>query len=65
MSTPPNTKRLKELMSRHNLTCKDVAGMLNRSVSTVMEWRCANSRVISDNHLELLELKISVRGAAA
>lgn len=65
MSTPPNTKLLKELMSQHRLSCKDVAELLDRSVSTVEEWRCASSRTISDSHLALLQLRLAARGARA
>lgn len=65
MSSPENTQRLKELMSQHNLSCKDVAEMLNRSVQSVHEWRCQNSRIISDNHLELLRLKLASRRVSA
>lgn len=65
MSTPPNTERLKELMHVHRLSCKDVAEILNRSVSTVEEWRCTNSRTISANNLKLLELTLRLRGACA
>lgn len=61
MTTPANTQRLKELMSQHNLTPKDVAELLGRSVQTVWEWRCANNTTISDNNLELLELKLAAR----
>lgn len=59
MSSPSNTQRLKDLMSRHSLSCKDVAILLNRSLQSVYEWRCPNARTISDNLLELLEMKLA------
>lgn len=65
MPPDPNTQRLKALMSEHNLRIADVAELLDRSVQTVKEWRCQNSRNISKNNLELLESKLAHRGAAA
>lgn len=64
-NTPPNTLLLKKLMAQYKLSCKDVAELLDRSVSTVEEWRCANSRVISDSHLALLQVRLAARGAVA
>lgn len=60
MSPHRNTQRLKELMSLHSLTCKDVAVLLDRSEQTVREWRCRNYGNINDNNLELLELKLKL-----
>lgn len=65
MASPSNTQRLKDLMSQHKLSPEQVSKMLGRSVHTVREWRCANSNNISDNNLELLELKLAARGAEA
>lgn len=65
MHPDPNTQRLKDLMSEYNLRIADVAELLDRSVQTVKEWRCQNSRNISKNNLELLESKLAHRGAAA
>lgn len=64
MPLPPNTIRLRALMAEHGLSCADVASLLKRSTQTVTEWRCANSRVISQNNLELLELKLRLRSVA-
>ena len=64
MTTRNNTQRLKELMSKHDLSAADVARMLNRSVQSVYEWRCINERDIPDQLLELLAMKLAARGGA-
>lgn len=64
MASPSNTRRLKALMTQHQLSCADVAALLNRATQTVAEWRCDNSRNISDGNLALLESKLAARGAA-
>lgn len=63
---PPssNSQRLKDLMSKHNLSAADVANLLNRSVQSVYEWRCINSRDIPEQSLELLEIKLAQREEA-
>lgn len=61
MSSATNTQRLKELMSLHNLSIDEVADLLSRAPQTVKEWRCQNANNISDNNLQLLELKLAVR----
>lgn len=43
------------LMGRHNLTCRDVAAMLDRAHHTVRCWR-SGSVPMSDHTLALLEL---------
>lgn len=65
MASPNNTQRLKDLMDKHRLSPAEVAELLNRSPQTVLEWRCSNHRIISDNNLELLELKLAARSAHA
>lgn len=62
MASPSNTQRLKDLMSQHHLSCEQVSSLLGRSLQTVREWRCANSNNISDNNLQLLELKLKDQG---
>lgn len=61
MASPSNTQRLKDLMSQHKLSPEQVSELLGRSVQTVREWRCDNKNNISDNNLELLELKLAAR----
>jgi hypothetical protein len=62
------TRRLRKLMREHRLKAADVAAMLGRKPSTVNVWRCSNDeRVIPDQALQLLELKLALRqqGGAA
>lgn len=49
-------KRLREIMTAHNLDAQAVGKMLGRSPQTVRVWRCRNpSRPIPTNELRLLE----------
>lgn len=54
------TKKLRNLMSAHNLSIADVAKMLNRKPQTIRTWRCRSGvRVIPDHTLEVLETKVT------
>lgn len=53
-----NTKRLRVLMAEHDLKAEDVSALLNRTVSTVYHWRKKGGKVIPQELLELLELKL-------
>lgn len=51
-------------MERHKLSAPDVAKIMRRKANTVRIWRMANShRVISDDTLELLEIRLAQRKA--
>ena len=49
-------KRLVSLMTKHCLSAKQVATLLNRHPGTVRNWRCSRPD-IPIHQLELLELK--------
>jgi len=55
--------KLRHLMSQHNILNHDVARILNVPISTVASWRGSPeagwSRIMPDNLLELLELKLA------
>lgn len=57
--TPPQRRRLVELMKAHNLTAKATGELLGRSERTVLIWRCQGGKEIPASMLELLELKLS------
>ena len=67
MTTEPN--ELKDLMRAHNLRCKQVALLLNRSEKSVRNWRCSSGPSIPTTLLELLRLKLQqgeqTQGSAA
>jgi len=60
--SPDRTKRLRDLMSDYELSCRDVAVMLNRAVPTIYTWRHGTCDSIPASMLELLELKLAARG---
>ena len=49
-------KKLRDLMSDHNLTCVQVGRMLDRQPQTVRAWRTDGGRQIPAQLLELLTL---------
>ena len=53
------TERLHNIMTKHNLSCRDVGAMLGRTEQTVLIWRCKGGKVIPIHQLELLEYKLS------
>lgn len=54
------TEKLHTLMRQHRLRCADVGRMVGRAPATVRIWRVGtdHGRVIPQNELELLELKL-------
>lgn len=55
-------ERLRELMTQHKLTARQVGEMLNRSRQTVLCWRSKwEAREIPEHSLELLEIKLAGR----
>ncbi len=62
MQKPDNTQRLCKVMADYSVSPREVAEMLNRSYQTVLIWRSVNDQNIPDSMLELLELKLSLRG---
>lgn len=59
MNAKQRTARLLELMQDHRVKCPAVGRMLGVSAQTVRVWRCTDeTRAISTNNLELLELKL-------
>lgn len=56
------TKRLIDIMTKHNLSCRDVGAMLGRTEQTVLIWRCRSGKIIPAHQLELLEYKLSEGG---
>ena len=58
------TLKLKAIMAKHGLSCRDVGEILSRTEQTVTIWRCSNNpgeRVIPSHLLELLELKLTAQ----
>ena len=55
----PNRIPLKILMAEHDLSCPDVAEILDRSESTVREWTSKGGADIPSHSLELLEYKLT------
>lgn len=59
------TERLINIMTEHNLSCRDVGTILDRTEQTVSIWRCSHKpgqRVIPGYLLELLEFKLAQGG---
>lgn len=55
-----NTEELLALIEQHHLSTKQIANLLNRKPQTVRHWRMSTGfRVIPDNQLELLKLKLA------
>lgn len=55
----PNRIKLRTLMAEHDLSCPDVAEILDRSDSTVREWTSKVGADIPAHSLELLEFKLT------
>lgn len=59
------TKKLHQLMAKHQLTPEDVAKILNRSATTVRIWRVKDGeRVIPEDALFRLETKMASHAAS-
>lgn len=59
-----NTKKLRQLMRKHNVRATEVAELLGREVNTVRVWRVQETkRVIPNDTLELLALKLADSGS--
>jgi len=66
MTMDKRTKRLRDLMAKHNMTAADVAELLDRSPQTVRVWRCKyDARTIPCDALRVLELTLATRGKSA
>lgn len=62
MQHHPNTLRLRELMEQYCVSVEDVGELLNRSPGTIYQYRGARKQPIPNQLLELLELKLQLRG---
>lgn len=57
-----NTQRLRDLMTRENMSARKVAELLDREVQTVRGWRVrTTTRPIPDHVLTALEFKLMQR----
>lgn len=57
-----NTKKLRDLMTRHRLKAPEVAELLGRKPNTIRVWRVRQTeRVIPADTLKLLELLLDRR----
>ncbi|AWM87353.1 hypothetical protein [Microvirga sp. 17 mud 1-3] len=55
------TKRLHQLMARHELNADQVAALLGRASTTVAMWRVGKPRTIPAHMLQLLEMKLGAK----
>ncbi len=65
MTREEKRDRLQELMTRHSLTYKAVAGLVHHSVNTCISWTRPtdnkSSREIPLGYIELIEYKLGER----
>lgn len=58
-----NRQTLKELMTKHDVNCVEVANLLGVKPQTVRQWRCGSGKDVSGNNLELLKFKLESKHA--
>lgn len=58
------TLKLIDIMTKRNLSCRDVGNILGRTEQTVLIWRCKSGKIIPAHQLELLELKLNAQADA-
>lgn len=65
MTPQERTETLKKIMADNKLLAKTVGALIGKSAQTVRTYRCAGGhRVISPEHLRLLELELAAKAAA-